>query len=163
MNAERRGNSTRYGFLQLEEVCNITVKLISPDSDGGVRIDQMRVGLHLGADFPDAAFQEVSNIAILSDLSRVDDFSFVSESRRTRNNHSIGQARKISGQIIGDRVGEIAFLQIVAHAAERQNHDGSLSGMRALAMPDRQCGHNRRDGHAAANVESGSDEVLKRA
>ena len=75
------------------------------------------------SDALDAAFDDITNAELRTDLSRVHKPAAVTEGGIGGDYERLGEARQIGGQIFGDGVGKILLIAIGAQIGEGQNDD----------------------------------------
>ena len=86
-------------------------------------VDQLGVDADLVARPADAAFQHIAHTKLAADLLGVDPLVLLSERGIARDYDHVRDARQIGRQILGNPVGEILLLSIVAEISERQHDD----------------------------------------
>ena len=89
----------------------------------GFRIDQLDIDPRLVPGPPHAAFEHVAHAELAADLPGIDRLPGIAEGGIAGDHEAGGDARQIGGQIVGDAVGEILLLRIVAEIGEGQHDD----------------------------------------
>src|SRR5260370_25148098 len=81
--------------LESEQFDGIVVETLRPYIRVGFRVDQLDIDTGTIARSPDAAAKNVADIEIAADLSSIDPFILVGESRVARDHGHTGDARQI--------------------------------------------------------------------
>ncbi len=110
--------------LQREQIAEVAVEPLRPELRAGCGIDQLDVDPHFLAGTLDAAFDDIAHAELAADLARVDLLALVGKGGVAGDHHAALDPRQVGGQIVGDAVGEIFLLRIVAEIGERQHDHG---------------------------------------
>ena len=89
----------------------------------GFGIDQLSVDTDLVAQPPHAAFEHIAHTKLAADLLGGDPLALIGERGIDRDHQHARDARQISRQILGDPIGEVLLLGIVAEVGEWQHDD----------------------------------------
>ena len=109
--------------LSFREIGAISLKSVRPNVGASLGVDQLDIDADLVAGAPHAAFDDISNAKIPSDLLHVGGFAFIGERGIAGDHKAIRNPREIRRQIIGDRVGEVFLLRIIRQVHKRQDDD----------------------------------------
>ena len=110
---ERLRQAADYLALRLRQVCQVGIEPIGPNMSAGLGVDQLRIDLNRFTQPPHAAFENMANAEILTDLLYVDRFTLVGEGGGARDYKAIVDPGEVGGQIVGDRVDEIVLPRVV--------------------------------------------------
>ena len=75
-----------------------------------------------------AAFQHIAHAKLARDLAHVDRAALVDERRVASDDEQPADVGQAGDQILGDAVGEMILIGIVAHVGERQHRDRGTIG-----------------------------------
>jgi hypothetical protein len=97
--------------------------LILPTRMDTCRDDQLSVDPELVARPPDASFQHIAHAQLVADLLCIDGFIPIGKRGIARDHEHAREPRQIGRQILGDTIGKILLLSVVAEIGERQHDD----------------------------------------
>ena len=123
LEVERDRDPARDLVLQSEQIARVAVEPLGPEMRVGLGIDQLGVDADLVARPPDAPFQHIAHAQLAADLLRVDRLVLIGERGIARDHEHIRDPRQIGRQILGDPVGEILLIRVVAEIGEGQHDD----------------------------------------
>ena len=89
----------------------------------GFRVDQLGIDAQAVGRSPNAPFEQIADTQFAADLSRIDGFVAVGERGSPRDDEQILKPRQLRCQILGDAVGEILLLGVLAEVRKRQDND----------------------------------------
>ena len=89
----------------------------------GFRVDQLGVDADPIARPPDAPFENIAHTKLAADLLGIDSFGLIGERGIARDNEHALDARQIGRQVLGDSVGKILLLRVVAEVRKGQHDD----------------------------------------
>ena len=89
----------------------------------GLRIDQLGIDADLLAGALDTSFEDITHAEVAADPLGIDRFAFVGKRGVARDHQAALDPRNVGRQILGDPVGEIFLLGVVAAIGERQHDD----------------------------------------
>ena len=87
-------------------------------------IDQLRVDADLLTDATYATFQQIPYAKLGSDGAQIHRSAFIGKCRVACDHEQARDTRQISSQILGNPVGKIFLLGVIAHIIKRQHRDG---------------------------------------
>ena len=87
-------------------------------------IDQLGSNADSAARPLDASFQHITYAQLAPDLLGVDRLVPIGERGIARDHETVGDPRQIGRQILGDPVGKILLVGVVAEIRKRQHDDG---------------------------------------
>ena len=119
---QRAGDPCGDFVLQREQIPDIAVEPFRPELGAGRRIDQLGIDPHFLARTLHAAFDDIAHVELMADPARVDFLALVGKGGVARDHDAALDPRQIGDQIVGNAVGEILLLRVVAEIGERQNH-----------------------------------------
>ncbi len=96
--------------------------------------NELHIHSHGAAELADAALNHIPHAELLAKASCVGGLPLVGRSQPARDHQQSRRARKVGGQIVGDRISEIAPASIAAQIVERQHDEreprrtGSVDG-----------------------------------
>ena len=89
----------------------------------GCRIDQLGIDADLIARSPDAPFEHITHSQLTADLLGIDGLVAVGEGGVARNHQHVRDTREIGRHVLGDAVGKILLLRVVAEVCKGQDDD----------------------------------------
>jgi hypothetical protein len=89
----------------------------------GLGVDQLGSDAELVARPPDASFQHIAYAQFAADLLRMDRLVPIGERSIAGDHETVRDPRQIGRQILGDAVGKILLLPVVAEIGKGQHHD----------------------------------------
>ena len=84
------------------------LEAVGPDMRGAFRINELDIHLNLVTDSPHATFDDIAHTQFTPDLPHANRPSLKREGSAVGDHQASGYPRKISCQIVGDRVGQIS-------------------------------------------------------
>src|SRR5712671_4657341 len=125
---DNAGDTDRDLVLEVKNVIERTVEVVSPEMRTPSGLDQLCSNAHALAGLAHGAFQDVAYAQLPADLLHVYSPPFVSEARIAGDNEEPADARKRSDDLLDHSVAEIFLLGVAAHVLERQHGDRRLFG-----------------------------------
>src|SRR5262249_8045238 len=92
----------------------------------GFAINKLYVHAHAVLVTLHRAFENIAHPQFLADLLAIDVLALEGEGCIARDDKAVADARKLSGQVLGDAVSEIIL--IAREVSERQYHNGKMRG-----------------------------------
>ena len=120
---ERDSDAAGDLVLQGKQIADVALEPLGPQMRAGLGIDQLGVDADLLGRALDAAFKHIAHAQLAADLLGVDRLALVGERGIARNHEAARDPRQIGRQILGDAVGKILLLGVVAQIVEGQHHD----------------------------------------
>jgi hypothetical protein len=120
---ERDRNSTCDFVLQGEKIAHVAVEPLRPQMRVGLGINELRVDADLFIRPLNASFEYISHAQLAANLLCVDRFVPVGERGIARDHEHVLDPRQIGRQILGDPVGKVLLVGVVAEIGERQHHN----------------------------------------
>jgi hypothetical protein len=114
LNVERSRDAACNLVLQREEIPRVAIEPLGPQMRIGCGVNQLGVDADPVARPPDASFHHITHTQLAADLLCVDRVVPVGERGIARDHEHIRKSREIGCQILGDPVGEILLLRVVA-------------------------------------------------
>jgi len=108
--------------LQGEQIADVAIEPLGPEVRTGFGIDQLGVDADLRARPLDASFENIAHPQLAADLFGIYWFALVAEGGVAGDHKAAPDARDIGRQVIGNAVGEVFLLRVVAEIGERE-HD----------------------------------------
>ena len=109
--------------LKAEQIAHVAVEPLRPEVRARFSIDELRVYANLLARSTHAPFQEVTHAELAADALCIDRLSLIGEGGATGDYEAPLDAREVGRQVLGNAVGEIFLLRVVAEIGERQHYD----------------------------------------
>jgi len=100
--------------LQREQICHNAVEPLRPEMRVALGINQLGVDADFVARPPDASLQHIAHAKLAADLLGINPLALISERGIARDHQHACEPRQIGCQILGDAVGEILLLRVVA-------------------------------------------------
>ena len=120
----------------------------------GFGVDELGVDAHAGSVALHRSFEHVTDAKLGADRLGVEVFALEAEGRVPGDDETVGDARQIGGQVLGDPVGEIILGGIVREVGEGQHDDREMPGLgRRGGVRDDRRGRVCRDGGGAVRGE----------
>jgi hypothetical protein len=123
LEVERDSDLARDLVLQGEQIARVAIETLGPQMRVGLGIDQLGVYAELVARPPDAPFEHIAHAQLATNLLRVDRLVPVGKRGIARDHEHVRHPRQIGRQIVGDPVGKILLVGVVAEVGERQHDD----------------------------------------
>ena len=108
-------------FCAFRKVGPIGVEPIGPEMGAAFGVDELRVHPNLLASAPHAAFEDIANAELATDLLHVNRFALVGKGRVPGDHKAPGNPRKVGGEIVRDAIGEVFLVRVVRQVGERQD------------------------------------------
>jgi hypothetical protein len=118
--------------LGFREARGIGLETVRPKVRAAFGVDQLRVYANLIARSLYAAFDDIADDKLAADLLYVDGLALVGEGGAAGDYEASLDAREIGRQIVGDRVGEILLLRVIAEIGKGSTTIDRRAGGRAL-------------------------------
>ena len=122
------GYAARDLVLHRENVAELAVVAFGPMVAAAYRVDELRGDAQALALTAHAAFEDVADTKLPANQADVGVLAFVLKGRVARDDEQPANARKSGDQVLGDAVGKVLLVSIVAHVDERQNRDRRTVG-----------------------------------
>ena len=100
----------------------------------GCRIDELRVDALLVAGAADTALEDVANAEFGGNLGWLYSLVLVGEGGIARDDKEPGKTRQLRRQVLGDAIGEVTLLFVLAEIVKRQQA--------SLPLPTLRCRHS---------------------
>src|SRR5690348_4794339 len=123
LDLERLDDRRRDFVLNSENVFEVAVEALRPDMLAADSVDELRVDPHTPARLPHAAFKNVGDPELLSEIADVHRLTLEGECGVAGDNAQRRDFRQIGRDVFADAVAEIFLLGIAAHVLKRQYAD----------------------------------------
>jgi hypothetical protein len=127
---DRAHDARGHLVLQIEYVLGRTIETVCPEVGRAGRVDQLPGDPHSICRLAHAAFEQIADAELATDLPDIDGTSLVSEGRVAGDHEQRSEARQGGRDLLDDAVGEILLLGIAAQVLERQHDDRGRFGNR---------------------------------
>jgi hypothetical protein len=97
---------------------------LRPQVIAGLRLDELRGDPNAVASLAHAAFENVANPQLASDLAYIDVSALVGEARVACDHEQPSQPRQAGDDVLGDAIGEVFLLGVAAHVGKGEDGDG---------------------------------------
>jgi hypothetical protein len=115
--------SARDLVLQRKQIARVAVQAVGPQMRVGLGIDQLGAHTDPVARPLDAPFQHIAHSQLAPDLPCISRSVPISERGIARDHGHLREPRQVGRQVLGDSVGKILLLAVVAQIDEGQDHD----------------------------------------
>jgi len=133
---DRAGNGPSDLVLQIEYVREIAVVPLRPDVIPGGRVDELGRDAYAVAATAHAALEHIAHAQLAADAANIVCAPLVGKRRIACDHHQPLKFRQCREQVLGDPVGEILLVGVIAEVVERQ-HGNSVIRHRALGRGGR--------------------------
>lgn len=127
-------HTSRYFFLQREDILKLGLKAISPDVSGAQSIDQLRRDSHIISSNAHTAFEDVTHTKIARHLADIDRLALVRKAGISCDNEQLGKSGQLCDDVLDDAVDEVALAQTATDCPEWENGDGRLAREERVQM-----------------------------
>ena len=133
LEVQRPGEAAGDLVLGSGQVSPLGFEPLVPQVSAGLGVDQLP---NPAARPPHAAFEHVADAELAADLFHIDGLALVGKGGAAGDHKAPGDPREISGQIVGDAIGEILLLGIAGEVGKRQHYDRQTRQRARAAVGD---------------------------
>ena len=109
MSGEDRDDRAGNLILDCKDIFELSIVSFGPTVGAGRGIDELRRDADAIAGAADAAFEDVTDAKLATDLPDVRRLAFVLEARVAGDDEQLGEARQLGDDVFGDAVAEVVL------------------------------------------------------